>query len=144
VLRIAGPDRLSWLHSLLTQHLTSLAPGTWTQALVLSPQGHVEHHLHLADDGEAVLAHVEPGTADALADFLRRMQFMLRVEVTDVSAEWAVVADPRCGSSRARSWRRTTDRSPASVRGRRCGWPPGRRGSGSTPTTARCPTRWAG
>jgi tRNA-modifying protein YgfZ len=94
VLRIAGPDRLSWLHSLLTQHVTALAPGAWTQALVLSPQGHVEHHLHLADDGEAVLAHVEPGTADALADFLRRMQFMLRVEVTDVTAQWAVVADP--------------------------------------------------
>jgi folate-binding protein YgfZ len=94
VLRIAGPDRLSWLHSLLSQHLTALAPGTWTQALVLSPQGHVEHHLHLVDDGEAVLAHVEPGTADALAGFLRRMQFLLRVEVTDVSDEWAVVADP--------------------------------------------------
>ncbi len=94
VLRIAGPDRLSWLHSLLTQHVSSLAPGAWTQALVLSPPGHVEHHLHLADDGEAVLAHVEPGTADALVEFLRRMQFMLRVEVTDVSEQWAVVADP--------------------------------------------------
>ena len=94
VLRIAGPDRLTWLHSLLTQHLTALAPGAWTQALVLSPQGHVEHHLHLVDDGEAVLAHVEPGTADALVEFLRRMQFMLRVEVTDVSEQWAVVADP--------------------------------------------------
>ncbi|MDP9466790.1 MAG: folate-binding protein, partial [Actinomycetota bacterium] len=94
VLRVAGPDRLSWLHSLLTQHLTALTPGAWTQALVLSPQGHVEHHLHLLDDGDAVLAHVEPGTADALVDFLRRMQFMLRVEVTDVSDEWAVVADP--------------------------------------------------
>jgi len=94
VLRIAGPDRLTWLHSLLTQHLTALAPGAWTQALVLSPQGHVEHHLHLVDDGEAVLAHVEPGTADALVDFLLRMRFLLRVEVIDVSAEWAVVADP--------------------------------------------------
>ena len=94
VLRIAGPDRLSWLHSLLTQHLTALPPDTWTSALVLSPQGHVEHHLHLFDDGEAVLAHVEPDTADALVDFLRRMQFMLRVEVADVTAQWAVVADP--------------------------------------------------
>ena len=94
VLRIAGPDRLSWLHSLLTQSVTDLAPGRWTQALVLSPHGHVEHHLHLVDDGEAVLAHVEPGTADALVDFLRRMQFMLRVEVADVSDQWAVVADP--------------------------------------------------
>ena len=62
VLRIAGPDRLSWLHSLLTQHSPRWRPAAWTQALVLSPQGHVEHHLHLVDDGEAVLAHVEPGT----------------------------------------------------------------------------------
>lgn len=94
VVRIAGPDRLSWLHSLLTQSVAELTPGVWTQALVLSPQGHVEHHLHLVDDGEAVLAHVEPGTATALVEFLRRMQFMLRVEVTDVTADWAVVADP--------------------------------------------------
>ena len=94
VVRIAGPDRLSWLHSLLTQHVSALAPGAPTQALVLSPQGHVEHHLHLVDDGTAVLAHVEPGTADALVDFLRRMQFMLRVEVEDVTSSYAVVADP--------------------------------------------------
>ena len=94
VVRIAGPDRLSWLHSLLTQHVTGLAPGQPTQALVLSPQGHVEHHLHLVDDGTAVLAHVEPGTGDGLVDFLRRMQFMLRVEVEDVTSSYAVVADP--------------------------------------------------
>ncbi len=94
VVRISGPDRLSWLHSLVTQHVEHLAPGVPTQALVLSPQGHVEHHLHLVDDGTAVLAHVEPGTADALIDFLRRMQFMLRVEVEDVTSSYAVVADP--------------------------------------------------
>jgi folate-binding protein YgfZ len=89
--RIAGPDRLTWLHSLTSQHLTALAPGVWTQALVLSPQGHVEHHLTLVDDGEAVLAHVEPGSAAALVAFLQRMQFMLRVEVEDVTAAYAVV-----------------------------------------------------
>jgi folate-binding protein YgfZ len=95
VVRIAGPDRLSWLHSLLTQHVAELSPGAPTQALVLSPQGHVEHHLHLVDDGEAVLAHVEPGTAAELVDFLRRMQFMLRVEVEEVTSSYAVVADPQ-------------------------------------------------
>jgi tRNA-modifying protein YgfZ len=81
VLRISGPDRLTWLHSLLSQHVEHLAPGAWTEALVLSPQGHVEHHLALVDDGEAVLAHVEPGTADALLDFLTRMRFLMRVEL---------------------------------------------------------------
>ena len=94
VVRIAGPDRLTWLHSLLSQSLTDLQPGVPAQALLLSPQGHVEHHLQLVDDGEAVLAHVEPGTADALVTFLQRMQFMLRVEVSDASDAWAVVVDP--------------------------------------------------
>jgi folate-binding protein YgfZ len=94
VVRVAGPDRLPWLHSLLSQSLTDLSPGQWTQALVLSPQGHVEHHLHLVDDGEAVLAHVEPGAAGPLVDFLDRMRFLMRVEVEDVTSSYAVVADP--------------------------------------------------
>ena len=103
VVRIAGPDRLTWLHSLTSQHLTSLAPGVWTQALVLSPQGHVEHHLHLVDDGEAVLAHVEPGTAAALVAFLQKMQFLLRVEVEDVTTAYAVVWTDGCWSLRPRA-----------------------------------------
>ena len=59
VVRVAGPDRLSWLHSLTTQHLTALAPGVPTEALVLSPHGHVEHHLRLVDDGTATWLVVE-------------------------------------------------------------------------------------
>ena len=91
VLRITGPDRLSWLHSLTTQHLERLEPGMSAEALVLSPQGHVEHHLVLTDDGSAVWAHVEPGTIGSLADFLTSMRFMLRVEPEDVSAQYAVL-----------------------------------------------------
>jgi folate-binding protein YgfZ len=91
VVRVSGPDRLSWLHSLMSQHLTDLRPHEPTEALLLSPNGHVEHHLALVDDGESVWAHVEPGTAPALTEFLTRMKFMLRVEVADVSADFKVV-----------------------------------------------------
>ncbi|MFF5260156.1 YgfZ/GcvT domain-containing protein [Actinomadura viridis] len=94
VVRVSGPDRLRWLHSLLSQHLERLAPGEPTQALLLSPNGHVEHHLHLVDDGETTWAHVEPGTAPALTEFLDKMRFMLRVEVEDVSDAYAVVTVP--------------------------------------------------
>lgn len=90
VIRVAGPDRLTWLHSLTTQHLTDLAPGAWTQTLVLSPQGHVEHALTGVDDGEAFTAHLEPGAGAAAVEFLDRMRFMMRVEVSDVTAELAV------------------------------------------------------
>ncbi|MBO2454881.1 folate-binding protein YgfZ [Actinomadura barringtoniae] len=94
VVRVQGPDRLSWLHSLMSQRLDDLRPYEPTQALLLSPNGHIEHHLELIDDGEAVWAHVEPGTAPALAEFLDRMRFMLRVEVADVTADHAVVTGP--------------------------------------------------
>ncbi len=99
VLRITGQDRLSWLHSLTTQHLEGLAAGAGAQALILSPTGHIEHHLTLADDGAAVWVHVEPGTAGALAEFLDSMRFMTRVEVADVSRDYAVltVLGPRGG-----------------------------------------------
>ena len=91
VLKITGEDRLGWLHSLTTQHLQELAVGQGAQALILSPTGHVEHHLTLTDDGTAVWVHVEPGTAGDLARFLESMRFMLRVEVADVSQEYAVL-----------------------------------------------------
>jgi tRNA-modifying protein YgfZ len=91
VVRITGPDRLSWLHSLTTQHLEHLEPGQSAEALVLSPQGHIEHHLALTDDGDTLWAHVEPGTAGALLAFLESMRFMLRVEPTDVTDGYAVL-----------------------------------------------------
>ena len=94
VVRVSGPDRLAWLHSLTSQHLEHLAPGEPTEALVLSPHGHVEHALYLVDDGEAIWAHVEPGTAEELVRWLDSMRFWSNVEVTDESQSYAVVLGP--------------------------------------------------
>ncbi len=94
VLRISGPDRLTWLHSLTTQAFEGLQPGVWAHALVLSPQGHVEHAFAGVDDGEAFTAHTEPGRAAALIDYLERMKFMTRVEIADVTDEVAVCWRP--------------------------------------------------
>ena len=94
VVRIAGPDRLTWLHSLTTQFFEGLGADTWTEALILSPQGHVEHAFAGLDDGEAFTAHTEPGAGAALIEFLDRMRFMMRVEVTDATAELAVTWRP--------------------------------------------------
>jgi hypothetical protein len=81
VLTVTGPDRLSWLHTLTSQHLSELAPGVGIEALILSPNGHVEHHLSMVDDGVTTWIDVEGGTADALIPYLERMRFMLRVEI---------------------------------------------------------------
>jgi len=94
ILTIAGPDRISWLHSITTQMLTGLAPHTSVETLVLSPKGHIEHDLHLVDDGQTTWVTVEPGTTEALASWLNSMRFMLRVEVADVSDAYAVIGEP--------------------------------------------------
>jgi tRNA-modifying protein YgfZ len=94
VLRVSGADRLTWLHSLTSQSLEHLAPYVSTESLVLSPHGHVEHALHIVDDGESTWITVEPGTAPALTAWLDSMRFMLRVDVADVTADWAVVGEP--------------------------------------------------
>jgi folate-binding Fe-S cluster repair protein YgfZ len=94
VLTVTGPDRLTWLHSLTTQHLTALQPGQGITALVLSPQGHIEHALYGVDDGETFWAHTEPGAAAALVAWLDSMRFMMRVEAAERSSEYGIVWQP--------------------------------------------------
>ncbi|MDO5499988.1 MAG: folate-binding protein [Propionibacteriaceae bacterium] len=94
VVSISGPDRLDWLHSLTTQHLSALGPGVGTTALVLSPRGHIEHVLYGVDDGEVFWAHTEPGRGAALVEWLQKMVFMRRVEVALRTPELAVVWQP--------------------------------------------------
>ena len=91
VIEVAGDDRLTWLHTLTSQHVSELPSGEWTQALILDANGRVEHHLDLVDDGERVLAHVEPGTADALMEYLQKMVFWSKVELRvrdDLGVVW--------------------------------------------------------
>ncbi|MFD9393937.1 YgfZ/GcvT domain-containing protein [Streptomyces sp. NPDC060000] len=94
VIAVTGEDRLSWLHLLLTQHVTDLPVGEATEALILSANGHIEHALYLVDDGLTVWAHVEPGTQEALISYLESMKFFYRVEVADRTADLAVVYLP--------------------------------------------------
>jgi folate-binding protein YgfZ len=92
VITITGPERLTWLHNLTTQHLLALAPGEGTELLILSPHGHIEHHAVLTDDGETSWLDVEPGMAPSLLDFLHKMRFMTRADPVDVSADYAVLS----------------------------------------------------
>ena len=81
VISIEGEDRLTWLNSILSQELRSLAAGESAEALQLDPQGHVEYVLHLVEDGERTWAIVEEATVDALVAWLEKMVFRSRVEI---------------------------------------------------------------
>lgn len=91
VVTVTGPDRLSWLNDLLSQKVDGLAVAGSALALILDPHGHVEFELHLTDDGETTWITTEPGAGGALATYLDSMRFMRRVEVAEVSGDYAVV-----------------------------------------------------
>ena len=94
VIAISGEDRLMWLHSLTTQHLEKLVAGEWKEALILDPQGHVEQQLFLVDDGMTTFIHLDHEKVPSLLDYLQKMKFMLRVDVRDVSNEYAILKAP--------------------------------------------------
>ncbi len=91
IITVSGPDRLPWLHSIITQHVLELADGEAAESLILSPHGHVEQHWQLAQINDTVWLDVEPGMgADALK-YLTMMRFLKQVDLVDVSEQWAVL-----------------------------------------------------
>jgi folate-binding protein YgfZ len=94
VIAISGEDRLKWLHDLTTQYLVDFGAGTWTSAMVLDPQGHVEYQFNLVDDGTTSYLVMDPHFVEGLSAYLNKMRFMLRVEVRDVTEDFAVMRAP--------------------------------------------------
>jgi len=92
MLSVSGPDRLTWLHTLTSQFLSTLGDGDATQALILTPQGHVEHHAWVTEIGGVTYLDTEPGAAIALREYLDSMRFWSKVEVGDASGDLAQVA----------------------------------------------------
>ncbi len=91
VVTVSGPDRLSWLNTLSSQLLLNLAPGESTETLLLTVQGRIEYSPKVIDDGATTWLLTESWEAGPLAQWLERMKFMLRVEVADVTGEWATI-----------------------------------------------------
>ncbi len=81
IIAVSGPDRLTWLNTLTSQLLSELPAGGATQALVLSPNGHVEHHFYVTEVGGVTYLDTEPATATALLAYLDKMVFWSKVEV---------------------------------------------------------------
>ncbi|MGH8862126.1 MAG: YgfZ/GcvT domain-containing protein [Jatrophihabitantaceae bacterium] len=92
VLQVGGGDRLSWLHTICSQHVSGLADGEATESLVLSPHGHVEQHWQVVELEGTVWLDTEPGAASVVLEYLQKMRFLKRVEPVDVSAGWAVLS----------------------------------------------------
>lgn len=91
VIAVPGPDRLPWLHLILTQHVAELAADAATEALVLDAQGRVLHHMGVAHVGGSVYLDTEAGELDDLLGYLTRMVFWSKVEPRDATPELAML-----------------------------------------------------
>ncbi|MFD1151772.1 CAF17-like 4Fe-4S cluster assembly/insertion protein YgfZ [Saccharothrix hoggarensis] len=91
VIAVAGDDRLTWLHSLTSQHFTALGEDQGTEMLILDVQGRVEHHAVVANTGGVAYLDTESSRAADLLTYLTRMVFWSKVEPRDASADLAVL-----------------------------------------------------
>lgn len=100
LIAVPGVERLSWLHLVISQHVTELADGTGTEALVLDSQGRVDAQLVLAHADGTVWLDTEPGAVatgvrggeQPLLAYLESMVFWSKVEPRDATAERAVLS----------------------------------------------------
>lgn len=99
VIAVTGPERLSWLHLVISQHMTDLADGAATEALVLDSQGRVDAHMEVAYVDDTVWLDTDPGAQatgarggkQTLLEYLESMVFWSKVELRDATAERAVL-----------------------------------------------------
>jgi folate-binding protein YgfZ len=91
IICVSGVDRLTWLHSLLSQNLKNLKPGESAEALLLDPQGHIEQLIRIIDDGETAWLMVNQENTEALLGWLTKMVFRMKVKLSDRSADFVLV-----------------------------------------------------
>ncbi|GAA4853860.1 CAF17-like 4Fe-4S cluster assembly/insertion protein YgfZ [Saccharopolyspora rosea] len=104
VIAVPGQDRLSWLHLVLSQHVSELADGRGTEALVLDSHGRVDCHLMVAHHDGVVYLDTDRGAQatsalptigvdgrQALPEYLEAMRFWSEVEPRDATGEFAVL-----------------------------------------------------
>jgi folate-binding protein YgfZ len=88
---LAGADRASFLHALLTNDIARLTPGTGAYAAYLTPQGRMISDMRVVETGPEMLLDVEPPVGDSLAERLDKLIFSEDVQVKNVTRELAEV-----------------------------------------------------
>ncbi len=82
VLELAGGDRLSWLHSIITQDVAGLTDRRAAESLSLDGNGRIEDHFVLTDVDLVTWLDTEHQRAQPLTEYLQRMVFRADVTVT--------------------------------------------------------------
>ncbi len=90
VITLTGPDRLSWLHNISSQHVADLADGATVENLSLDGQGRVEDHWIQTELGGVSYLDTEPWRTEPLLAYLKRMVFW--ADVVPDAADYGVLS----------------------------------------------------
>src|SRR5215813_7159871 len=82
---VAGKDRASYLHGLLTNDIQSLMPGSGCYAAWLTPQGRMLTDMHVLQSDEMILLDVPAETVDATLARLEQFIFTEDVRIESLA-----------------------------------------------------------
>ncbi|WP_454194921.1 CAF17-like 4Fe-4S cluster assembly/insertion protein YgfZ [Nocardia sp. Marseille-Q1738] len=85
VLRITGAERLTWLHTISSQHVAALCDGQCAENLDLDLNGRVLHHFVLTELDGAVWIDTEAERGADLLAFLQKMVFWADAQPVDAT-----------------------------------------------------------
>ncbi|GAD82851.1 hypothetical protein NCAST_13_01260 [Nocardia asteroides NBRC 15531] len=88
---ITGAERLSWLHTISSQHIATLADGHSAENLDLDLNGRVLHHFVLTDLDGTVWFDTEAERGPELLSFLQKMVFWADAK-PEAAPEYAVLS----------------------------------------------------
>jgi folate-binding protein YgfZ len=86
---VAGGDRRSYLHAMLTNDIASLAAGTGCYAAYLTPQGRMIADMRVLELGDLVLLDLDQGVAQGVLQRLDQFIFSEDVQLGDLGAAFA-------------------------------------------------------
>jgi tRNA-modifying protein YgfZ len=87
---VAGPDRATFLHGLLTNDTVSLTPGRGCYAAWLTPQGRMLCDLHVLESGDMMLLDVPAADVEAIAARLEQFHFSEDVQIASLASLRAI------------------------------------------------------
>lgn len=98
-IRIGGPERIQFLHRILSNDVQNLSPGRGCRATLLTAKGKVIAAMNVFIAGEAVFLETEPAAGHPLLEKLEMYRLMQKVEIEDVTGTVAklLVQGPRSG-----------------------------------------------
>ena len=90
-MRFSGPQALWYLDQLVTNQVAELPPGVARTALLLTPKGRITAVLRVLSTDDGALVDVESADPQQVLDLFRNRIFATKVQVDDVTGEFALL-----------------------------------------------------